>query len=400
MKILMLGWELPPHNSGGLGVACYQLCRALADNGADIEFILPYTPKQKPSFMKLHSTQSSSAPSVAQRLSVYDSAHYTGDDSHHWHDIFGQHSTYEKTVLKLVNEQQYDIIHAHDWLTFRAALRAKEAAGLPFIAHVHSIESDRAGGGPGNYLVREIEENALLLADRVVAVSQHTKHAMMREYGIPGSKIDVVHNSFDRQLLEPAAATSEYRYLNDLKANGYHVVASVGRLTIQKGLPSLLKAFRLVVDHLPKTMLLVVGSGEQYHELIALSATLGLSKQVVFTDFQRGQRYRQAYEVADLFVMPSISEPFGLTPLEAIGYGTPTLISRQAGVAEVLHNTLTCDHWDTHHMANAMVGALRHKSLRHELLKNATAESSKLSWDGAAQQMLGLYDRQLTGAVA
>lgn len=395
MKILMLGWELPPHNSGGLGVACYQLCRALSKKGVDIEFVLPYTAEHTIDFMRINAAHPQDVESVLKSGIAYDSFKYVKKTGQvEWIDIFGQSAIYEQAVERIVQLAEFDVIHAHDWLTCRAALRAKELTGKPLIVHIHSIEADRAGRSDGgNPLVREIESSAMLIADRVIAVSQHTKDAIIREYAIPADKIDVVHNSFDAASLIPANGENAYQYLEAMKSQGYKVVASVGRLTIQKGLPNLLYAFKEVVKRVPKSLLLVVGSGEQYYELLTLSAQLGISKNVIFTEFQRGKAYRDAYSVADLFVMPSVSEPFGLTPLEAIGYGTPALISKQSGVAEVIRNCLKVDFWDVQEMANQIVAVLQNPGLRDELHANALREYERLSWDSAADKMFMMYEQ-------
>jgi glycosyltransferase involved in cell wall biosynthesis len=182
-----------------------------------------------------------------------------------------------------------------------------------------------------------------------------------------------------------------YTYLTALKATGWRVVVSVGRLTVMKGLPNLLKAARLVVQKSPKTMFVIVGSGEQYHELVALSATLGIGANVLFTGFQRGQAWRDAFAIGDLFVMPSVSEPFGLTPLEAIMYGTPSLISKQSGVSEVLQNCLKVDFWDIDEMANKMVAAVDNPPLRSELVSNMRREYDRLSWDASVDKLQSIY---------
>lgn len=393
MKVLMLGWELPPHNSGGLGVACYQLCKALSKKGVDIEFVLPYTAQHDIDFMRINAAHPQDVDQVLRAGIAYDSFKYvkkTGEIEHI--DIFGQSAIYEQAVERIVKLAEFDVIHAHDWLTCRAALRAKELTGKPLIVHIHSVESDRAGSeGKGNPMVREIEELSMLLADRVIAVSEHTKKAIIREYAIPADKISVVHNSFDTASLIPEDGENAYRYLSHMKDNGYRVVANVGRLTIQKGLPNLLHAFKAVLERSPRTMLLIVGSGEQYYELLTLAAELGISRNVVFTDFQRGKNYRDAYSIADLFVMPSVSEPFGLTPLEAIGYGTPALISKQSGVSEVIRNCLKVDFWDIDEMANLIASAVENQALRDELLKNASREYERLSWDDAASRLFDVY---------
>ncbi len=229
------------------------------------------------------------------------------------------------------------------------------------------------------------------LADQIIAVSQHTKARIVEDYGIPADKIEVVHNSINADELAPLEPDNAYRYLTLMKGLGYKVVVNVGRLTIQKGLPNLLKAMKAVVENEPKTLLLIVGSGEQYHELVELSAELGIGPNVLFADFQRGKRWRDAFAIGDLFVMPSVSEPFGLTPLEAAGYGTPSLISKQSGVSEVLKNCLRVDFWDVSEMANQITSVLRNDALRNELRTNAYQEYQRLSWGAASEKVAELY---------
>ncbi len=399
----MLGWELPPFNSGGLGVACYQLCRALAKADVDIEFIVPYAAEHGINFMAVTpATTQDGETFLRAGASAYNSSAYLGEDGRvMWPNVFDQQQVFEQAVVRLAESRDFDIIHAHDWLTFRAALRIKEHSGKPLIVHVHSLESDRAGGNPGNPLVHEIEGLTFLLADKIVAVSQHTKRAIMQQYGVPADKIEVSYNSFDRDLLVPSmAASNDYRYLTQLKNMGYKVVASVGRLTVQKGLPNLLVAFAEVVRRLPCSLLLIVGSGEQQHELIERSAELGIATNVLFADFQRGKRYREAFTIADLFVMPSVSEPFGIAALEAVGYGTPVLLSHQTGAGEVLKNSLRVDFWDVKAMANAIVAVLQNLSLGTELQIRASEELQHISWDNSASQIIDLYQRHAARKVA
>lgn len=402
----MLGWELPPHNSGGLGVACYQLCKALAAKGADIEFVLPYQAEHDIDFMRINATQAKSAGELLAVGNAYESSRYSvrwqsgGFGPSHVGNIMDQVASYERAVERIVELAEFDIIHAHDWLTFRGAMRAKEKTGCPLLLHVHSIESDRSGGGHGNPLVREVERTAMLLADRTIAVSNHTKRGIVREYGIPADKIEVVHNSIEQQSPEPLDESNSYKYLMSLKAQGYRVVSNVGRLTIQKGLTHLLKAAQAVVEREPKTIFLLVGSGDQRDELLELAASLGISRNVVFAGFQRGKRWRDAYAVSDLFVMPSVSEPFGLVALEAIGYGVPALISKQSGVSEVLANCLKVDFWDTDEMANQITSVIRSRALAKTLHSGSLDEYHRLSWDKTADELMGLYRRHTEVAIA
>ncbi len=401
MKILMLGWELPPHNSGGLGVACYGMCRALAARGVDIEFVLPYHEDHGIDFMKVTPAHPQGAKIVLAGGGAYDSYKYIGEDGHEeWLDIYGQQKVFEHAVAKLAHERDFDIIHAHDWLTFRAGLRAKMARNVPLILHVHSIERDRSGGGMGNPLVREIEETSMHLADAVIAVSQLTKDAIIEEYGIPADKIHVVYNHLNDLPSVQTTDDTMYTYLAAMKSKGYKVITNVGRLTVQKGLTNLLQAAKLVIEREPKTFFLIVGGGEQYFELIQMSADLGIAQNVLFTGFQRGQPWRDAFSIADLFVMPSVSEPFGLTPLESIGFGTPALISKQSGVSEVLQNCLKVDFWDINEMANQIVSVVQNHGLPETLQHNAIREIRGLHWGQSAEKITHLYHAHTAGAHA
>lgn len=392
MKILMLGWELPPHNSGGLGIACYQLCKALSRQDLSIEFVLPYQADHGIDFMDITAAQPQGVASVTRSGIAYDSYKYTLDDgAEEWLNIYDQQELFEHSVAKLVENKEFDLVHAHDWLTFRAALRVKQIKNCPVILHVHSVESDRSGSKHGNPLVKEIEEVSLHLADRIIAVSQHTKNKIIEDYRIPADKIEVVHNSIEPGATVPLDDKNVYHYLDVMKSLGYRVVVNIGRLTIQKGLPNLLRAAQEVIERNPKTLLLIVGCGEQYYELIDLAAELGIGDKVLFADFQRGKNWRDAFAIGDLFVMPSVSEPFGLTPLEAISYGTPSLVSKQSGVSEVLRSCLKVDFWDINEMANQIAAVMQSDALRDELLRSANIEYQKLSWGDASNKVTELY---------
>ena len=395
----MLGWELPPYNSGGLGTACYQLCKALSKKDVDIDFILPYKAEHGIDFMNITAAQPQGVASILRSGIAYDSYKYTLESgSEEWFGIYDQQQLYEQAVVSLVKDKEFDIVHAHDWLTFRAAMRVKQLKNCPIILHVHSVESDRAGSKHGNPLVHEIENMSLHMADRVIAVSQHTKNAIIRDYGVPTDKIEVVHNSIEPDDIVPLEADNSYSYLEAMKKLGYRVVVNVGRLTIQKGLPNLLMAAKAVVERAPKTLFLIVGSGEQLYELIELAAGLGIGPNIIFADFQRGKTWRDAFAIGDLFVMPSVSEPFGLTPLEAAGYGTPSLVSKQSGISEVLNNCLKVDFWDVDEMANKITAVMRSDALRDELGHNVSTELQKMSWESASNKIMDLYKSHTVGA--
>lgn len=397
----MLGWELPPYNSGGLGVACYQLCKALSKKQVDIEFVLPYKHDKEVDFMKIVAAYPQDVKSIQMSGIAYDSHAYTFTDGHTEHlSIFEQQNLYEHAVGKIAQFGDYDVIHAHDWLTFRAAMKAKQHSNCPLIVHIHSIERDRAGGNSGNPMVREIEYMGMMMADTIIAVSEHTKRCIIEDYGIPEEKILVVHNSIDNEVLEPLDDANAYRYLTEMKKKGYRVVVSIGRLTVQKGLTNLLYAAKEVINRAPKTIFLIVGSGELYYELIELAAELGISQNCVFTGFQRGKTWRDAYAIGDVFAMPSISEPFGLTPLEAISYGTPAVISKQSGVSEVIDNCLKVDFWDVNELANAITAIVQNDGLRDELHANSYHEFVRLTWDDSAHKLKNIYHDHVKGVAS
>jgi glycogen(starch) synthase len=266
--------------------------------------------------------------------------------------------------------------------------------------HVHSVEADRAGSKQGNQMVQEIESSALLMADKIIAVSEHTKRSIIDSYGIPADKIEVIYNSVDPEDITPLDDENAYKYLSLMKTLGYRVVVNVGRLTIQKGLPNLLQAAKRVIDKVPKTLFLFVGSGEQYYQLIEQAASLGIGQNVLFADFQRGKKWRDAYGIGDLFVLPSVSEPFGLTPLESVSYGTPVLLSKQSGISEVLNNSLKVDFWDVEEMANKIAAVMQSDDLRDELQANAFRELSRLSWDESSAKVVKLYKEHSKGVRA
>lgn len=393
----MLGWELPPHNSGGLGVACLHMCRALAHQGADINFIVPYTADHSDiNFMRVTSAVPINVKEVQKTGMAYDSFKFEYQDgTSEWVNLFDYHRLYESSMQSLATLEEYDVIHAHDWLTVRAGLRAKQLSGKPLILHIHATEYDRSGGKRGNPLVEEIEYMGMMMADKILAVSEMTKKVIVQHYGIPENKIEVVHNSFDISTYGGASEVNSYVYLNEMRQRGYKVVMNVGRITVQKGLYHLLMAFRKVVDARPKTLLLFVGAGDQELELVELAASLGLSGNVIFAGFQRGKKWRDMFAVSDIFVMPSVSEPFGLTALEAAAFSVPTLVSRQSGVAEVLSSALRVDYWDVDEMANQITSVLINPSLQTQLERDGYNEVLNMSWSHTAKRLINIYEHHV-----
>jgi glycosyltransferase involved in cell wall biosynthesis len=281
-----------------------------------------------------------------------------------------------------------------------AGVRAKELTNAPLIVHVHATEYDRSGEHLGNPIVHEIEQQALLMADKIVAVSNITKSIIVQRYGIPADKIEVIHNAIDVDSFEVYKYDQNtYKYLEELKNEGYTIVSTVTRFTVQKGLTHFLKAAALASQKYSKFAFLLAGDGEQRDELLQLSAELGIADKVFFTGFVRGKQWRDTYSVGDIFVMSSVSEPFGLTALEAAHHDNALIITKQSGVAEVLHNIFRYDFWDVERLADQMVGLATSDALVHDLTLNVKQEYDRLSWQDVATRCLELYGRMKSGAL-
>ena len=395
----MLGWELPPHNSGGLGVACFNMARALADEGVNIDFVLPYTAKhENVDFMQILS---------ATRL---DPIYRYGGGAYASLQLFDevipdihpdrlvsirevQHQ-YQEYVDKYLKKHRPDLVHAHDWLTFEAGILAKKQHHTPLIAHVHATEYDRAGMHTGNKLIHEVEREGLMLADRIIAVSESTKRLIHDKYHIPLNKIDVVYNSLDSNYEKGYSFNDQaYNYIKDLKTAGYTIVSTVGRFTIQKGLPNLMRAARSAISKNPKLIFIFAGDGEERNELINLSAEYGIAKNVIFTGFIRGQKLRDIYSLTDIFVMSSVSEPFGLTALEAAHHGDILILTHQSGVSEIIWSALKYDFWDTQKLADEILAVADSQTLQETLRTNIAKEYRQISWPKVAKKCLKVYNK-------
>lgn len=383
----MLGWELPPHNSGGLGVACYYMARALAQSGATIDFVLPYKAHHPDTeFMNVHAA-SDEVPVHMTGMGAYEHSPVAQ------HAIRQRQGTYTAYVVEHVTNNIPDVIHAHDWLTFEAGMAAQKQSGAQLIAHVHATEYDRAGNASGNPVIHEIEQQGLTCADRVIAVSNLTKQLIIDRYHIPAEKIEVIHNSIDTASMSATVTTDSYLYASSLKTSGHTVVASLGRLTVQKGLTHFLRAAAKASTVYDKLLFLIAGDGEQRDELIRLSADLGISDKVIFTGFVRGQQWRDIYDVADVFVMSSVSEPFGLTALEAAAHDTSLILTNQSGVSEVLSNILRYDYWDEQRLADQLVNIASSISLKQALSENVKYEFDRFSWNDVAARCMRQYEQ-------
>lgn len=398
----MFGWEFPPHNSGGLGTACFGLTRALAREEVDVLFVLPKrvgvaTDHARLIFaddrpVAIREVASSLSPYVTG--SQYEAMLTPEERSLYGPTLIEEVRRYALRAREIAEKEQFDIIHAHDWLSFLAGLEAKKVSGKPLVLHMHATEFDRTGGQGVNSEVFGIERFAMERADRVVAVSNYTKEKIVSQYGISPEKVVVVHNGIDEEDYSYAADR-----LEALRAHGTKVVLFTGRLTVQKGPEYFIRAAQRVLQFIPNTVFVVAGSGDMEYRLMREAAHLGISDKVIFAGFVRGKELDALYRSADLFIMPSVSEPFGITPLESVMSGTPVLVSKQSGVAEVLTHALKTDFWDTDEMANKIIATLRHDTLRDTLRDNSQTEVRRLSWREAARKCVELYRELLVAPV-
>lgn len=393
----MLGWELPPHNSGGLGVACYYLSKALSRAGTEIDFVLPYRANHGIDFMNILAATNLD-PLKKFGSSSYDSNNieeliFSSLDIKNVMSIRDIQKNYVKFVDNYLASHSVDAVHAHDWLTLEAGMMAKEKYGVPLIAHIHATEYDRSGCEGGNPIVHEIELEGLRMADKIFAVSETTKNIIMQRYHIQGDKIEVVYNGFDPGSYPSATDYDKnlFHYVESQKSQGHAIVSTIARLTIQKGLVYLLQAAHRAIEAHAKLTFLIAGDGEQRDELIGLAAEYGIADHVIFTGFIRGQQWRDLLSISDIFVMSSRSEPFGLTALEAAHFDNALIITKQSGVAEILHSVLTYEFWDTHKLADDIVGLANSPTLLASLKENVKAEYTKISWDDVAAKILQYY---------
>lgn len=395
----MFGWEFPPHNSGGLGVACLGITKALSQEGFDVTFVLPKKASVAADHMRIRFAGVGHIRHVRYRevdslLSPYLTAStYHGKYQHLFSqegglyspNLMGEVKRYAVLGGAMALEDEYDVIYAHDWLSFGAGLEAKRLTGKPLIAHVHATEVDRCGSiDRVNREVFELERLGMRDADCVIAVSQFTKDIIVQYYGINPNKVEVVHNGIDDATFPRYEAAGR---LASLAAAGKKIVLFVGRITLQKGPDWFLRAARRVAECNPNVWFVVAGSGDMEHAMMEDAARLGIADKVIFAGFLKGEELAEAYAAADLYVMPSVSEPFGITPLEAMRSGTPILISKQSGVSETVRHALKVDFWDTDEMANKILSVVGNPALCVTLGENGKREVAGINWKRAGERI-------------
>ena len=399
IRILMFGWEFPPYNSGGLGVACYGLAKALAKLGAKITFVLPKKVGVSADFCKLMfsdvDSHSIDFQTIDSPLKAYiTSAQYAaGERSLYGSTLFEEVERYGREAAKIASKENFDVVHAHDWLSFKAGIAAKRVKNKPLVAHVHATEFDRTGGRNLNQMVYESEREGLHAADKIATVSGYTKNMVMSHYGIPDWKVSVVHNGIDINDYSDSGRIAPM--LESLKQQGNKMVLFVGRITLQKGPDYFVQLARKVYEEDPDVYFVVSGSGDMEGRMLQDIAYYGLSDRFIFTGFLRGEELNQVYRAGDITIMCSVSEPFGIIPLESILNGAPVLISKQTGAGEVVSHTLKSDFWDIDDMADKVLATLRYSSLKGELLMNSSREAKMASWERAAEKCLSIYNELL-----
>ena len=298
---------------------------------------------------------------------------------------------YACAAAAIARRLEFDVIHVHDWMTYPAGMLVKRLTGKPLVAHIHALEHDRSGDNL-NRAVAGIEKAGMEAADRVVAVSHYTKQEVMEQYGIPEEKISVVHNAVSRNDIHKSVVIPE-------RCRHEKRVLFMGRVTYQKGPDYFVEAAKLVLDRLPHTRFIMAGSGDMLPNMVRRVAHLRIGDRFHFTGFLRNGEVDRMYAMSDLYVMPSVSEPFGIAPLEAMAYDVPVLISRQSGVAEVVRNAIKVDFWDVREMANKICALLAYPLLAAEEVRNCREELTNIRWENAATKLRVIYDQLVAGRI-
>ena len=375
MRVLMLGWEFPPHAVGGLGSHTYGLVSALVKLGVKVDLVLPfkdYTKVKGVDFSFVY---------VDIHTKTYAHKSPEKGDAALYADVLNDVETYTDSAVRLGLSKSFDIIHANDWLTAHAGIELKRRTGKPLVLTMHSTEYDRTIGHPWDNIILE-EKHAVENADVVVAVSRRLKEQLVKFYGADPKKIHVVYNAVDRSKFHPGPDKRREK-----------VVLYAGRLSIQKGVDHLIRAFRIVADQEKRAVLYIVGEGTELKTLVELSIDLGLSDRIFFFGHVPDDEMEYLYSIASVFVMPSVSEPFGITALEAVASRTPTIVSVQSGVSEVLKNVFKVDFWDAQVMADVILGILRYPGIGDIMAEEAYRELRNVRWEDSAQKFRDVYKK-------
>lgn len=423
MKVLMFGWEFPPHISGGLGTACYGLTRGLAKiDNLDIIFVVPKAyGDEDQSKMQLVGANGVSIEQVQTHIEKFKSQHtyleiesklipYNDPDEYYTfrnQDLYGENKFFKvdkdgkiefsgKYGLDLIeeiykyayvastisNEYEHDVIHAHDWLCYPAGIAAKEVSGKPLVIHVHATDFDRSGGNV-NPKVFEIEKRGMDAADQIIAVSNLTRNIVIEKYGQDPNKVTTVYNA-----VEPVSIDEKIKIKKGVKEK---VVTFLGRITMQKGPEYFVEAAYQVLKRTKDVRFVMAGNGDMLEKMVERAAQLGISDKFHFTGFLKGDDVFKMFMLSDVYVMPSVSEPFGISPLEAMQSNVPVIISKQSGVSEILTHAVKVDYWDIDAMADAIYGIIKYDALADVFKTDGKVEVDNLKWAKAALNVHDVY---------
>jgi glycosyltransferase involved in cell wall biosynthesis len=422
MRVLMFGWEFPPHISGGLGTACFGLTKGLAKHDVDMLFVVPkafgdedqsavrivpaedieisHTTVELEEFWKKISYLEVSSnlipyvgPEEFERLLSETQLENTEENetklSHKFRftgkygkDLMKEVSRYALIAASIAAKEEFDVIHAHDWLTYLAGITAKLVSGKPLVVHIHATEFDRSGENV-NQAVFDIEKQGMEMADKVIAVSHLTRNIVINRYGIDENKVVTIHNAVDFTGNGPSEVIQKFV--------PEKVVTFLGRVTFQKGPDYFIEAASKVIKRYPNVRFVMAGSGDLLNRMIRRAAELGISHKFHFTGFLKGAEVNTMFAMSDVYVMPSVSEPFGISPLEAMKSNVPVIISKQSGVAEVLRHALKVDFWDIDAMADRIYGLLNYQALSTYFKRHGQEEVDNLKWENAAFEVNKVY---------
>ena len=423
MRVLMFGWEFPPHITGGLGTACFGLTKGLARQGTEILFVVPraYGDENQEavrlinaSDMEIDTTDAEYKDywkrvtflQIGSNLVPYVAPEEFSDlvaqealekeketrtafsrrfvfSGRYGDDLFEEVSRFALVASVIAAQQHFDIIHAHDWLTYPAGIAAKAVSGKPLVVHMHATEFDRSGEHV-NQNIYDIERHGMEVADRVITVSNLTRNLVIERYSIDPKKVFTVHNAVEPDEKERVPAGD--------RAFSEKVVTFLGRLTYQKGPEYFVEAARKVLEKDNNVRFVMAGTGDMMSKMIRRVAALRIATKFHFTGFLKGPEVDMMFGMTDVFVMPSVSEPFGLVPLEAIRSNVPVVISKQSGVAEVLKHALKVDFWDVDALADSIYGLLHYEALPRMFRKYGKEEVNNLKWEDAACKVKAIYE--------
>ncbi len=423
MKILMFGWEFPPHITGGLGTACFGLTKGLAKQDVDVIFVVPkaYGDESEEAVRLVNASdvpfdfKDENYNEYWERIKYFEIGSnivpYVGPDEfsrmvekqektgkEYTSNVFkrdykftGKYGTnlmeeisrYALVASALSLKEDFDIIHAHDWLTYPAGVAAKESSGKPLVVHMHATEFDRTGENV-NTIVYDIEKEGMEKADRVITVSNLTRQTVIEKYGIDPAKVITVHNAVDPSMFSEIAHVK--KHLNE------KIVTFLGRITFQKGPEYFIEAAHKILQKDQNVRFVMAGSGDMLNKMIERVAELRIADKFHFTGFLKGGEIDRMFALSDVFVMPSVSEPFGIVPLEAMRSNVPVVISKQSGVAEILKHALKVDFWDVDAMADSIYGLCHYEAISETFKKYGKIEVENLKWEDASLKIKDVYE--------